>query len=86
MDNASRIERMKTLLTEKLSPSHLEIIDDSYLHAGHAGAQSGKGHFTVIIQSDSFAGKRPIQCHQLVYGALGEMMQSDIHALSIKIV
>lgn len=86
MDNATRIEQMKVLLNEKLAPSQLEIIDDSHLHAGHAGAKSGKGHFTVIIKSDAFKGKRPIQCHQLVYGALGEMMQTDIHALSIKIL
>ncbi len=85
MDNATRIEQMKSLLTEKLAPSHLEIIDDSHLHAGHAGAKSGKGHFTVIIQSEAFTGKRPLQCHQMVYGALGDMMETDIHALSIKI-
>jgi BolA protein len=86
MNNTARIEQMKQRLSEKLAPSHLEIIDDSHLHAGHAGAKSGKGHFTVIIQSDAFEGKRPLQCHQLVYGALGDMMQTDIHALSIKIL
>lgn len=85
IDNSQRIVEMKKRLQEQLSPTQLEVIDDSHLHAGHAGAKSGKGHFTVVIKSDSFQGKRPLQCHQMIYAALGDMMQTDIHALSIKI-
>ncbi len=86
MDNTLRIEKMNELIATALSPTHLEVIDDSHLHAGHAGAREGKGHFTVVIASAAFEGKRPLQCHQLVFSALGDMMQTDIHALSIKIV
>ena len=84
MDNQARIERMKNLLTASLAPSHLEIIDDSHLHAGHAGAKSGKGHFTVIIKSPQFEGLTRLKQQQAVFGALGDMMQTDIHALVIK--
>ncbi len=82
--NSARIEAIKQLLTEALSPEHLEIIDESHLHAGHTGAKSGKGHFDAIIVSAAFAGKNPLQRHRMVYDALGDLMHSDIHALSIR--
>ncbi|MET1253794.1 BolA family protein [Aliikangiella maris] len=83
MDNQARIEKMTKLLSEALDPTHIEIIDDSHLHAGHVGARSGKGHFTVKIKSKQFADLKTIKQHQLVYKALGDMMQTDIHALVI---
>ena len=61
----------------------LEIVDESHLHAGHAGAKSGKGHFALTIVAEEFAADSLIARHRRVYGALGELMQSDIHALSI---
>jgi BolA family transcriptional regulator, general stress-responsive regulator len=67
-----------------LMPIELEIIDKSHLHAGHAGARSGRGHYALRIRAAAFAGKTPIQRHRLVYEALGDMLQTDIHALSIK--
>lgn len=79
-----RVEFIKNRLTEVFSPSSLEIVDDSARHAGHAGARAGGGHFLVTIVSDAFEDKSLIQRHRLVYDALGEAMQSDIHALSIK--
>lgn len=85
MDNAERIVRMREKLESALSPANLEIIDDSHLHAGHAGAASGAGHFTVIISAAAFEGKATLACHRLVYAALDDMMTTDIHALSIKI-
>jgi BolA protein len=78
-----RPERIRATLTERLDASVVEVTDDSHLHAGHAGARDGKGHFRVRIVAEAFAGLRPIQRHQLVYRALDEMMQTDIHALSI---
>jgi len=81
---SDRVEKIRSLLTEKLQPTHLDIIDQSHLHAGHAGAKEGKGHFTVEITSRAFAGKSLIERHRLVYDALGDLMQTDIHALSIK--
>ncbi len=85
MENQKRIEVMTEKLKSSLQPSHLEITDDSHLHAGHAGAQSGKGHFTVMIQSEKFDGLTKLKQHQLIYQTLGDMMQTDIHALSIQI-
>ena len=84
--NEQRIQLIRERLTEQLEPSYLEIIDESDLHAGHAGAQDGRGHFRVQISSPKFEGLRPIQCHRLVYEAVGDLMQSDIHALSIDVM
>jgi BolA protein len=78
-----RIERIRERLSNGFDASSIEVIDDSHLHVGHAGARDGRGHFTVRIVSTAFEGLRPIQRHQLVYRALGDMMQTDIHALSI---
>ncbi len=84
MNNQNRMSQMNALLTQALTPDELKITDDSHLHAGHAGARSGKGHFTVKITSSTFEGKSTLQQHQMVYQALGAMMQTDIHALIIK--
>ena len=82
--NPQRVERIRALLTEALAPQSLDVADDSHKHAGHAGARGGQGHFGVDIVSEAFAGKLPLARHRLVYAALGEMMQTDIHALSIR--
>lgn len=66
-----------------LEPTHLEIIDDSARHAGHAGARSGGGHYRVTIVSSRFAGLGTMARHRLVYDALGTLMDGEIHALSI---
>ena len=73
------------LLRERLAvlePVQLEIRDDSALHAGHAGS-SGGGHYTITIESSHFAGKSTIIRHRLIYQALGDLIPSRIHALSI---
>jgi BolA protein len=70
-------------ITQALDPDHLEIIDDSPAHAGHAGAQSGGGHYHITIVTDAFEGKSLVQRHQLIYQALGDLMQHEIHALGI---
>jgi BolA protein len=79
----SRPDRIREQLLRQLRDAHVEVIDDSHLHAGHAGARDGKGHFRVRVISPDFAGLRPLQRHQLVYRTLQEMMQTDIHALNI---
>jgi BolA protein len=61
----------------------LEVEDDSHYHAGHAGAADGRGHFSALIVSKRFAGMRQVQRHRLVYEAVGDLMVTDIHALSI---
>ena len=75
---------MRELLKVAFDPITLEVIDDSHKHVGHAGARDGRGHFTVAIVSEAFAGKPPLARHRAVYMALGAMMEDDIHALSIR--
>ena len=79
----TRIERIREALAA-LQPVTLDVIDDSHKHAGHEGARDGWGHFTVRIVSPVFAGKAPLARHRAIYAALGEMMQTDIHALAIE--
>jgi BolA protein len=78
-----RVERIRTALETALAPSLLEISDDSHLHAGHAGAASGGGHYSVKIVSDRFHGLRLVMRHRLVYDAVADMMRAEIHALAI---
>ena len=82
-DPATRVERIQSQLRQALAAELIEVVDDSHLHAGHPGAREGKGHFRVRIVSPRFAGLRTLQRHQLVYRSLEDMMQTDIHALSI---
>lgn len=82
--NPERIARMRALLAAAFDPVALEVIDDSHKHVGHAGARDGRGHFTVVIVSEAFAGKSSLARHRAVYSALGTMMEDDIHALSIR--
>ena len=79
----TRTERIVAELRKELHTEQVELIDDSHLHAGHAGAKEGKGHYRVRVVSADFDGLRTLQRHQLVYRSLGELMQTDIHALSI---
>ena len=78
------VDLIKSLLTEALSPERLEIADNSQAHAGHAGAQSGGGHYHVLIVSEAFIDKSLVQRHQLIYKALGDLMKQEIHALGIE--
>ncbi len=82
MSGSLRVEKIRRILTERLSPASLVIRDDSAKHAGHAGAADG-GHFSVVVVSEQFAGRTRMQRHQLVYAALADLMRTDIHALSI---
>ena len=82
--NSDRVATIEAILQESFSPSHLLVKDQSHLHAGHAGARDGRGHYEVMIVSDAFAGKRPLECHRMIYAALGSMMETDIHALKIR--
>ena len=83
IDNAQRMARMRERLQAAFSPDVLEVIDDSHKHVGHAGARDGRGHFSVEIRSEAFAGLSSLTRHRAVYAALGDMMTTDIHALSI---
>ncbi|MBE0315681.1 BolA family transcriptional regulator [Xanthomonas citri pv. punicae] len=78
----SRVEQIRAALQAALAPTELDVVDDSARHAGHAGARDG--HFNVRVVSAAFVGKPPLARHRAVYAAVGEMMQTDIHALSIE--
>ena len=81
--SGQRMTKLRERLEQALAPEALDIIDESAKHAGHAGAAGGGGHFIVDITSAAFQGKSLIQRHRLVYDAAGDMMQQEIHALSI---
>ena len=84
MPNNARLKKIQDCLNTAFAPVHLQIEDQSALHAGHAGARDGRGHFAVLIVAETFTDKLPLQRHRLIYQALGEAMQTDIHALSIQ--
>lgn len=82
--NEDRVAMIREKLTAAFAPSDLNIEDDSAKHAGHAGARSGGGHFNVRIVAAEFSGKSLVERHRMVYAAMGDAMQSEIHALSIQ--
>jgi len=68
-----------------LQPNRVELIDESARHAGHAGARpQGESHFRLLIVADAFSGRSRIERQRMVYDALGNLMQTDVHALSIR--
>lgn len=79
-----RVAAIRVALEAALAPQALEIEDQSHRHVGHEGASDGRGHFHVDVVSAVFAGLSPIARHRAVYAAVGGLMQSDIHALSIR--
>ena len=80
----NRASRIRTELEKSFQPTELLIKDQSHLHAGHEGAKDGKGHFDVTIVSQAFDGVNRVQRHRMVYDALSQMLETDIHALRIK--
>lgn len=79
----NRQAELEKRLRDALEPEELLIKDQSHLHAGHAGAQDGRSHFAVRLTASAFEGLSRIKRHRLVYDAAGDMMDTDIHALSI---
>ena len=80
----TRHERMRTLLQQELSPNHLEILDDSEKHHGHAGARpGGQTHYSVVVESERFRGMGKVQRHQMIYGLLADEFKDGLHALAI---
>lgn len=82
-NNETRIAMIRERLEAAFSPDSLQIIDESHKHAGHASAKGG-GHFIVQIVSKAFEGKGPVQRHRMVFDAMGDLMHSEVHALSIQ--
>jgi BolA protein len=79
-DRRSRIEEK---LRERLAAEHVEVIDESHLHAGHPGARSGGGHFRALVVSARFEGLGRAAAQRVVYEALADEMRGEIHALSM---
>ncbi len=77
-------DALEKRLREALDPTHLEVIDESHLHAGHAGARDGGQHFRAVIVSERFSGLSRVRAQQLVYQSVEEWMGKEIHALSMK--
>ncbi len=80
-----RVERITTLLQD-LSPLSCQVEDESALHAGHAGAASGGGHYRLHLVSSRFEGLNRVSRHRLVYDCLGKLMKTEIHALALTLL
>jgi len=80
--NAQRLALVRERL-QTLRPTRLDVIDESHLHVGHAGARNGASHLRVHIVSPRFDQLSRIQCHQLVYDELRDLIPFPIHALAI---
>ena len=86
MDPGQRRAEIERRLEAAFRPESLLVEDESHLHAGHAGARDGRGHFRVSLVAETFNGMPALARHRAVYAALGELMQTDIHALAIEAV
>lgn len=84
MPREQRVAAIRAAIEAALRPLSLDVEDDSHRHAGHAGARDGRGHFNVDVVSEAFAGLTPLARHRAVYAAVGDLMESDIHALAIR--
>lgn len=80
------IEETRRRLADAFNPEQLAVIDDSHHHEGHAGAQDGKRHLTVKIRCASLAAIGRLAAHRAVYSAVGDLMETRIHALRIIIL
>lgn len=83
---STRREAIRARLAEALAPLELQVVDESYKHVGHEGARDGRGHFAVRVVCAAFEGEALLARHRRVYDALGSLMQTDIHALSLKAI
>jgi len=88
MDEASTgpvATEMLRRLNSALSPTRIDLVDDSEQHRGHGGYNpAGESHFSLCIESPAFAGKSRVERQRMIYGALGDLMRERVHALSIK--
>jgi BolA protein len=80
-----RKSAIENALEERLEAAYVRVVDHSTAHAGHPGASSGAGHFEVTVVSAQFAGLTRVAAQRLVYQALGGLMESDIHALTMRL-
>jgi BolA protein len=83
MPSLDREHRLRQRLESRFAPTFLHIVDEGHLHAGHAGAADGRGHFRIKIVAAAFRGLAPLARHRLVYAAVTDLLETDIHALTI---
>ncbi|UWQ97487.1 BolA family transcriptional regulator [Rhodobacteraceae bacterium M385] len=82
----TRAQKIEAALREVFAPRHLEVVDDSEAHRGHAGYQDGgESHFNVLVESEKFQGLSRIARHRAVHAAIGAELMSEIHALALTI-
>ena len=79
-----RIEELRHRITSALGAERVEVQDDSAQHRGHAGARGGAGHYSVLVVAGSFAGMDRVTRHRAVYGAVGDMIPAQVHALVVR--
>ena len=77
-------QEIEARLRRDFAPSHLEIVDESRQHVGHAGAASGGGHFSCVIVAEAFRGRTAVERHRAVYAALRDLLQREVHALALE--
>lgn len=78
-------EQIEKILTEALKPVEIQVVDQSHLHVGHAGARpGGETHFQVTVISPLFEGKSRVECHRMINEPLAALLQNQVHALAIK--
>lgn len=78
-------EQIDQILTQALKPVEIQVVDESHLHAGHAGARpEGETHFSVRVVSEAFRGKSRIECHRMINECLANLLHNRVHALRIK--
>lgn len=83
MPPPDRRARIEARLREELAAVHVEVIDESQLHAGHAGASGGESHYRVTVVSPRFAGLSRVAAQRLVYDALAAELAAGLHALAL---
>lgn len=81
-----RAEKIDAALREAFAPRHLEVVDESEDHRGHAGYRDGgESHFRVVLESQAFQGLGQVARHRAVYAAIGPELMSEIHALALSV-
>jgi BolA protein len=86
MNSNDKLDIIRQRIISALSPSSLEVIDESHQHIGHAGHQGGGRHFAIIISADSLKDLSRVEAHRQIYALFNDMIPDQIHALRIVII
>lgn len=85
MTHHDRVALIKERIKKALTPSYLEVTDESDQHVGHAGHQGGGRHFAVVVSAEKLSKMSKVEAHRQIYALFEDMMPETIHALRIKI-